>query len=124
MFESLTSSIQKVFSRWGRDRALGEKNIREGLEEIRTALLEADVHFQVARDLVARVTQEAVGEAVITSVRPADQIIKLFSDELTEAMKGEPPAIPHLAGEPAVVSCSARTVSASVRPMSARRSTT
>ena len=103
MFESLSQSIQSVFTRWGRDRSLTEANIRDGLEEIRTALLDADVHFQVARDLVAEVTERAVGTAVLESVRPAEQIVKIFSDVLTDAMHGEAPSIPLRDGAPAVV---------------------
>ncbi len=103
MFESLTASLQKVFSRWGRDRQLTPANIRSGLEEIRNALLEADVHFQVTRELVEEVTRRAVGSTALESVRPADQVIKIFSDVLTESMKGEAPRLTALDGKPAVV---------------------
>lgn len=103
LFESLTQALQTVFSRWGKDRQLTAANIQQGLEEIRTALLDADVHYQVARDLVARVTERAVGQEVIQSVRPAEQIIKLFQDVLTEAMQGEPPRVPPAGERPVVV---------------------
>ncbi len=103
MFESLSNALQRVFSKWGKDRLLTEENIRAGLEEIRKALLEADVHFDVARQLVDEVSRRAIGQEVIASVKPAEQIVKLFSDVLTEAMAGDPPKIPALAGQPAVV---------------------
>ncbi|MBL8842588.1 MAG: signal recognition particle protein [Planctomycetes bacterium] len=103
MFESLSNALQRVFSKWGKDRLLTADNIRDGLEEIRKALLEADVHFEAARALVEQVTARAIGQEVIASVKPAEQIIKLFSDVLTETMRGEPPKIPLLAGQPAVV---------------------
>ena len=103
MFESLSNALQRVFSAWGKERLLTEENVRAGLEEIRKALLEADVHFEVARDLIAAVTQRAVGQEVIGSVQPAQQIVKIFSDVLTEAMGGEPPKLPALPNQPAVV---------------------
>jgi signal recognition particle subunit SRP54 len=103
VFESLSHALQRVFSRWGKDRFLSQENVRSGLEEIRTALLEADVHHEVARRLTQSVLERAVGQEVIGGVRPADQIVKTFSDVLTEAMAGEAPRIPLLPGEPAVV---------------------
>ncbi|MSR47686.1 MAG: signal recognition particle protein [Planctomycetes bacterium] len=103
MFESLSNSLQRVFAKWGKDRLLTAENIRDGLEEIRKALLEADVHFEVARALTDAVTQRAVGQEVIAAVKPAEQIVKIFSDVLTEAMHGEPPKIPLTPGQPAVV---------------------
>jgi signal recognition particle subunit SRP54 len=103
VFESLSNALQRVFSAWGKERLLTAENVRAGLEEIRAALLDADVHFEVARDLIAEVTQRAVGQEVIGSVQPAQQIVKIFSDVLTEAMRGEPPKLPALPKQPAVV---------------------
>jgi len=103
LFESLSNALQRVFSRWGKERQLTAENIAAGLEEIRKALLEADVHFEVAKSLTETVTQRAVGQEVIASVQPAQQIIKLFSDVLAETMKGAAPAIPVPHGRPAVV---------------------
>jgi signal recognition particle subunit SRP54 len=103
VFESLSNALQRVFSAWGKERQLTAENVRAGLEEIRKALLEADVHFEVARDLIAEVTKRAVGQEVIGSVQPAQQIVKVFSDVLTEAMAGEPPKLPALPNQPAVV---------------------
>jgi len=103
LFESLSNALQRVFSSWGRERTLTEADVRSGLDEIRMALLEADVHHDVARALTERVLEQAVGRKVIESVRPADQIVKIFSDVLTAAMAGEAPRIPLLPGEPAVV---------------------
>ena len=90
MFESLSQSLQSVFSRFGGGK-LTEENIKEGLRGIRQALLEADVHFKVAKELIDEVTRRAVGEKVIDSVKPEQQIVKIFQDVLTEAMEGEPP---------------------------------
>lgn len=88
LFDSITQSLQSVFSRFARGGALSEDNIKDGLREIRQALLEADVHFKVAKDLIQQVTDRAVGQKVIESVRPAQQIVKIFHDVLTEFMQG------------------------------------
>ena len=86
MFESISSSLQKVFQRFGQSRRLTEDNMQEGLREIRTALLEADVNFKVARDLIKEVTERAKGEEVVQSVTPGQMIVKIFQDVLTEMM--------------------------------------
>ena len=86
MFDSISSSLQKVFQKFGKERRLTEENMQEGLREIRTALLEADVNFKVARDLIKEVKARAVGEEVVKSVTPAQMIIKIFQDVLTEMM--------------------------------------
>jgi signal recognition particle subunit SRP54 len=103
VFESLSNALQRVFSKWGRDRLLDRENIHAGLEEIRKALLEADVHFEVARDLIAEVTRRAVGQEIVQSVQPAQQIVKIFSDVLTESMRGDAPKIPLHTAKPAVL---------------------
>jgi len=86
MFESISKSLQNVFQKFGKGSRITEENIQEGLREIRTALLEADVNFKVARDLIKEVTQRAVGEEVIKSVTPGQMIVKIFQDVLTEMM--------------------------------------
>ncbi len=91
MFDSITQSLQNVFSRFSRSGKLSEDNIHEGLREIRQALLEADVNFKVAKDLIQQVTDRAVGQKVIESVRPDQQIVKIFHDVLAEFMAGGGP---------------------------------
>lgn len=91
MFESITQSLQTVFTRFARGGKLTESNIHEGLREIRQALLEADVNFKVAKDLIQQVNDRAVGQKVIESVRPDQQIVKIFHDVLTEFMAGGGP---------------------------------
>lgn len=87
LFETISQSLQSVFSRFGGGR-LSESNIKDGLREIRQALLEADVNFTVAKELIQEVTERAVGEQLVESVRPGQQIVKIFQDVLTEAMDG------------------------------------
>jgi signal recognition particle subunit SRP54 len=102
MFDSLTGKLQKVF----RDlRGLGkisEDNIAGSLREVRLALLDADVNFKVARDFIESVKQKALGQEVIQSVHPGQQIIKVIHDELV-ALLGSTNAGLELSGNPACI---------------------
>jgi signal recognition particle subunit SRP54 len=103
MFESISNALQNAFQKLGRKGRLTESNIQEGLREIRTALLEADVNFKVARDLIKEVTQRAVGEEVIKSVTPGQMIIKIFQDVLTEMMGPSESAVAFASHPPTVI---------------------
>jgi signal recognition particle subunit SRP54 len=99
MFSLLADKLQGVFRNLTGKGKISESNITDALREVRMALLEADVHFQVAKDFIARVKEQAMGEAVLKSVTPGQQIIKIFHDELTKLLGGdaselnlEPPA--------------------------------
>ena len=70
------------------DGKLTEANIQEAMREIRLALLEADVNFQVVRDFVQRVREQALGQEVMRSLTPGQQVVKIVRDELT-ALMGE-----------------------------------
>ncbi len=94
MFDSITETLTNVFGRWRSKGRLSEKNIREGMREVRMALLEADVNYKVVKDFVRRVTEKAVGEEVIKGVNPAQQVVKIVQDELTELMGPTDPTIP------------------------------
>jgi len=102
MFESITESLQSAFARF-RGTRLTESNIQDGLRQIRQALLEADVHFMVAKDLLAAVSERAVGEKVVDSVRPEQQIVKIFQDVLTEAMGSPTGPLPLAEKSPTVI---------------------
>ncbi len=86
MFESLAAKLGDVFSRLRSRGLLTEENMAEGMRQIRTALLEADVNYRVARDFVQAVSEKAVGRQVIKSVSPAQQIVKIVHDELVNLM--------------------------------------
>jgi signal recognition particle subunit SRP54 len=82
MFDSLRNGITEALRKFtGRGR-LTEGNIRDGLREVRRALLEADVHYDVVNDFVARTTEKAVGQEVLKAIDPSHQIIKIVYDEL------------------------------------------
>ena len=85
MFEAITDSIRGALSLIDRGR-LTESNIREGLHQVRQALLEADVNYEVAQDFISRVTEQAVGEQVLKSLRPSEQIIGIVYQELVNLM--------------------------------------
>jgi signal recognition particle subunit SRP54 len=88
MFEQLGERLDGVFRRLKGRGVITQPMLREGMREVRRALLEADVNFRVARDFLKRVEERAVGEKVLESVRPADQIVKIVHDELIEVLGG------------------------------------
>ncbi|MCA6233985.1 MAG: signal recognition particle receptor subunit alpha, partial [Phenylobacterium sp.] len=89
MFDALTDRLSSVFDRLSGRGVLSEKDVDEALKEVRTALLDADVALPVVRDFIARAREQASGEAVIRSVRPADQVVKITYDGLVEMLGGE-----------------------------------
>jgi len=88
MFDSLSTRLQSIFDRLGGHGRLSEDNIQEALREIRVALLEADVNFKVVRGFVDRVREKAVGQDVLKSLTPAQQVVKVVHDELVELLGG------------------------------------
>lgn len=88
MFEALSSKLNGVFDRLRRRGALTEADVSEALREIRIALLEADVALPVVKDLIAKVRERAVGQEVIRSVSPAQQVVKIVHDAIVEALGG------------------------------------
>ncbi len=102
MFDKLSSSLQKVFKNLRGYGKLSERNVQEALREVRTALLEADVHFQVARDFIARVKEKSLGAEVLDSVTPGQQIVKVVHDEMVALLGGNHKDL-DLSGRPAGV---------------------
>lgn len=86
MFEGITTSLQGALSNLVRSGKLTEAGIRDGLAQVRQALLEADVHYDVAKAFVQRVTEQAIGERVLKSLRPDQQIIGIVHQELINLM--------------------------------------
>ena len=84
MFSSLSDSLDKTFRNLRGVGKISEKNITDALREIRLALLEADVEFSVAKDFIAKVREKSMGIDVLKSIKPGEQIVKIFNDELTE----------------------------------------
>ncbi len=89
MFSSLSDKLQDLFKDLRGHGTMTEANINDAMRQVRLALLEADVHFQVAKDFIARVKDKALGQEVLRSVTPGQQIVKIFHDELTTLLGGD-----------------------------------
>ncbi len=85
-FEGLSGRLSEVFKKLKGRGKVKESDIKEVMREVRMALLEADVNYKVAKDFVASVSEKAMGSEVLESLTPAQQIIKIVNDELTELM--------------------------------------
>ena len=103
MFEALGERLTGVFDRLTGRGVLSEKDVDEALREVRVALLEADVALPVARDFVAKARERALGEDVIRSIKPADQVVKIVFDGLVEMLGGGEPEDLNLAAAAPVV---------------------
>src|SRR5712691_1114617 len=86
MFDSLSGKLQNAFRNLCGLGKISESNVSDALREVRMALLEADVNFQVARDFIERVRAKSLGQEVIQSIQPGQQIIKIIHDELVELL--------------------------------------
>ncbi len=89
MFSQLSDKLQDVFKELRGHGTINESNIDAALRQVRLALLEADVDFQVAKEFIARVREKALGEAVLRSITPGQQIVKIFHNELTILLGGD-----------------------------------
>ena len=82
-FESLSDKLSEAFKRLRSKGKLKESDVKEAMREVRLALLEADVNYKVAKDFIAAVTEKAIGDEVLESLTPAQQVIKIVNDEMT-----------------------------------------
>jgi signal recognition particle subunit SRP54 len=103
MFESLTEKLGKIFSRLGNRGKLTENDVDDAMREIRLALLEADVNFKVVKEFVAKVRERSVGSAVLESLTPGQQIIKIVNEELTAMLGGGQSKLSPAAHPPSVI---------------------
>jgi signal recognition particle subunit SRP54 len=101
MFENLSSKLETVFKKLRGHGKLTQENIQEALKEVRMALLEADVNFKVVKDFIQTVEGRAIGQEVMDSLTPAQQLIKIVKEELSSLMGGQEQGI-HLSGTPPV----------------------
>src|SRR5205823_13206715 len=100
MFDSLSGKLQNVFRNLRGLGKISDSNVSDSLREVRMALLDADVNFKVARDFIERVKQKSLGQDVLLSVQPGQQIIKVIHDELVELLGSQNAAL-ELGGNPA-----------------------
>ena len=89
MFQSLSDKLANAFKKFRSKGKLTERDVRDGMREVKLALLEADVNFKVVREFVNKVTERAVGSEVLESLLPAQQIIKIVNEELIALMGSE-----------------------------------
>ena len=85
-FEGLTQKLQNALGKMTGKGKLTEQDVKDGMREIRMALLEADVNYAVAKDFIKRVTEKCVGTEVLSSLTPSQQVMKIVNDELTATM--------------------------------------
>ncbi|HQH11272.1 MAG TPA: signal recognition particle protein [Candidatus Sumerlaeota bacterium] len=90
MFDNLGEKFERIFKKLKGESTISEKNIRDAMHEVKLALLEADVNFKVVKDFIQKVTEKAVGQEVLTSISPGQQIIKFVYDALVDVMGGKP----------------------------------
>src|SRR4051794_6087027 len=102
MFETLTNKLQNVMKNLRGLGKISESNVSDSLREVRMALLDADVNFKVARDFIEKVKEQALGEKVIQSIQPGQQIIKIIHDEMVTLLGSENAGL-NLSGNPACV---------------------
>ena len=102
-FEGLSEKLNETFKRLRGKGRLTESDVKAGLREVRLALLEADVSYKVVKDFIAKVTDRCVGSAVLESLTPAQQIVKIVNHELTELMGGSNARIATASKGPTVV---------------------
>ena len=86
MFDNLSDKLQRVFKNLKGEGKLTEANIQDALKEIRLALLEADVHFKVVKELIQNIRTKALGQEVLTSFSPTEQVVKIVKDELIKIL--------------------------------------
>ncbi len=101
MFDRLTDKLAQVFKKLKGHGKLTEVQVQEALREVRLALLEADVNYKVAKSFIERVRERAVGEEVMRSLTPAQQVVKIVHEELTGLLGGESPRL-DLSGRPPI----------------------
>jgi len=93
MFESLSDKLNTVFKKLKGHGKLTEKNIEEGLKEVRMALLEADVHYRVVKSFIANIKKRSMGQEVMGSLTPGQQVVKIVNEELTDLMGSQHQAL-------------------------------
>ena len=113
-FEGLTDKLQGAFKKLNGKGKLSEADVKAAMREVRMALLEADVNFLVVKDFVKKVTERAVGQEIMQSLTPGQQVIKIVNEELTNLMGGtnarltyspQAPTIYMMAKKPLLVAC-------------------
>lgn len=102
-FEGLSDKLNAAFKKLRSKGKLSESDVKEAMREVRLALLEADVNYKVAKDFTNKVTERAVGSAVMESLTPAQMVVKIVNEELTELMGGQQAKLASAPKPPSIV---------------------
>jgi len=102
MFENLSERLERSFKMLKGQGRITEINVAETLKDVRRALLDADVNFKIAKQFTEEVKEEALGQEILTSLKPSDMMVKIVHEHLTKLMGGENEAI-NLKGNPSVI---------------------
>ncbi len=102
MFENLSERLERSFKMLRGQGRITEINVAETLKDVRRALLDADVNFKIAKQFTEEVKEEALGQKILTAVKPSEMMVKIVHDHLTKLMGGENVAI-NLKGNPAII---------------------
>ena len=102
MFEGLTEKLERSFKILKGQGYITEVNVADTMKEIRRALLDADVSYKIAKDVTNTIKEKALGQQILTTVKPGEMMVKIVHDELAELMGGEHVEI-NLKGQPAII---------------------
>ncbi len=103
MFDSLSDRLESILKKLKGRGFLREEDVQEAMKEVRIALLEADVHFKVVKDFIARIKEKATGKQVLQSLTPGQQVVKIVNSELVELLGGESDKIQLAPNPPTVI---------------------
>jgi signal recognition particle subunit SRP54 len=103
MFENLSDKLQRAFKSLRGQGTLTEENMNEALREIRMALLEADVNFKVVKELIEHIREKALGQEVLTSLSPAEQVVKIVRDEMIKILGTDTAKVKFASQPPSVI---------------------
>jgi signal recognition particle subunit SRP54 len=103
MFDNLSEKLQRAFKNLRGQGTLSEENMNEALREIRMALLEADVNFKVVKELIDHIREKATGQEVMTSLSPAEQVVKIVRDELVAILGTDTAKVKFASQPPSVI---------------------
>ncbi|GAB6137685.1 signal recognition particle protein [Halanaerobaculum tunisiense] len=103
IFEGLSDKLQTAFDKLKGKGKLNEDDVKTALKEVKMALLEADVNYKVVKDLISRIEERAVGQEVLDSLTPAQQVIKIVDDELTDLLGGSQSKVSVASNPPTVI---------------------
>lgn len=102
MFDKLTEHLERGFKILKGQGRITEINISESLKEIRRALVEADVNYKIAKTFVDEVKEKALGQNVLTAIKPGELMVKIVHDEMSKLMGGDAAPL-HIDGRPAII---------------------